>query len=326
MAARAEARFSRSAVRGHDRPRSDQPSSVRPASVLVATQVVEQSLDLDFDLIVSDLAPLAQLLQRAGRGRRHLRGPGGRPAWAQAEDRPKLVVLDPFRRPQKADRPATWGSVYDASLLIRTSLLLSERAAEGIVVPDGVQELVDAVYAPDFVEGLDAAAQRELESLDVERLASEMAETDLARMVGIKGPGSIGGQLHLISQRIEGVTEELLTTRLGADAGRVLCAYVQEDGSLTLARDGSGGAVPGVDGASLSREDVAAVAAHTAPVPGAWVREGADAEKDHPASWQQVSTLRDVVLLPMRRAGDGRWACSRGGHTIGVSVTGLERF
>lgn len=216
--------------------------------------------------------------------------------------------------------------MYDASLLIRTSLLLSERAAGGIVVPDGVQELVDAVYAPDFVEGLDAAVQRELKSLDVERLASEMAETDLAAMVGIKGPGSIGGQLHLISQRIEGVTEELLTTRLGADTGRVLCAYVQEDGSLTLARDGSGGAVPGLDGRSLSREDVAAVAAHTAPVPGAWVREGADAEKDHPASWQQVSTLRDVVLLPMRRAGDGRWACSRGGHTIGVSVTGLERF
>jgi CRISPR/Cas system-associated endonuclease/helicase Cas3 len=44
----------------------------RPASaVLVATAIVEQSLDLDFDLIVSDLAPVALLLQRAGRCWRH---------------------------------------------------------------------------------------------------------------------------------------------------------------------------------------------------------------------------------------------------------------
>jgi CRISPR-associated endonuclease/helicase Cas3 len=310
----------------YGKPRADQPPRVRPASILVATQVVEQSLDLDFDVVISDVAPLAQLLQRAGRGRRHHRGPGGRPLWAQAEDRPKLVVLDPFRCPQKADKPVTWGSVYDVSLLIRTSLLLAERAAEGIVVPDGVQELVDAVYAPDFVDGLDAAVKRELESLDVERRVSQMAEADLAALVGISGPGDIEGQLHLISRRIEGVTEELLTTRLGADTGRVLCSYVQEDGSLSVSPDGSGGPVPGLDGTALDRDDVAGIVAHTAPVPGTWVREGGDVEKDHPAGWRRVSTLRDVVLLPMTRAADGRWVCRRGDRTIAVSEVGLEQM
>jgi CRISPR-associated endonuclease/helicase Cas3 len=162
--------------------------------------------------------------------------------------------------------------------------------------------------------------------LDVERVASEMAETDLAAMVGISSPRNIGGQLHLISRRLEGVTEDLLTTRLGADTGRVLCAYVQEDGSLALARNGSGGPVPGLDGRPLNRDGVAAVAAHTAPVPGRWVREGADAERDHPASWKKISTLRDVVLLPMREVGDGLWTCPRGAYTIGVSAAGLERF
>ncbi|MFI2764821.1 CRISPR-associated endonuclease Cas3'' [Streptomyces echinatus] len=301
-----------------------EPAEVRPPSVLVATQVVEQSLDLDFDLVISDLAPLAQLLQRAGRGRRHKRGPGGRPAWARAEDRPRLVVLDPFRRAHKADKPLSWGPVYDTSLLIRTSLLLAERAADGIVVPDGVQELVDAVYAPDFVDGLEAAAAQELRLLDGERLASTTAQTDLARMVCISGPGDIQGNLHLISGRLEGVTEELLTTRLGADTGRVVCAYVQDDGRQTL--DEAGLLVlPGTDGHPLDRDAVARIVAHVAPVPGTWVRDSGRGS-DLPVAWRKETALRDLTVLPMTRAVDGRWSCRCGDRTIGMSEVGLEQL
>jgi CRISPR-associated endonuclease/helicase Cas3 len=112
--------------------------------VLVATQVVEQSLDLDFDLVVSDLAPIDALLQRAGRLWRH-------PGRTRPIEGPRLVVIspDPVDDPTedwiRAALPGTAAVYRDHARLWLTARALFAR--ERLRVPEDVRELVEAVYA-----------------------------------------------------------------------------------------------------------------------------------------------------------------------------------
>lgn len=126
--------------------RNSKPQN-RNGHVLVATQVVEQSLDLDFDLVISDLAPIDLLIQRAGRLWRHM---DLRPASMRATPQSRLMIVssDP-ETAASADwlRPCLGkgASVYQhAGIMWRSARRVFECGR--IRVPEGLRLMIEAVY------------------------------------------------------------------------------------------------------------------------------------------------------------------------------------
>ncbi|MCP4341613.1 MAG: CRISPR-associated helicase Cas3' [Desulfobulbaceae bacterium] len=120
--------------------------NTRCGSILVSTQVVEQSVDLDADLLVTELAPTDMLLQRLGRLWRHERK--GRPA---AE--PRLCIIkeprsiDELREMTPKEIVNSLGDkayVYDPFILLRTLQLWEKYPF--VSIPDQIRELLEETY------------------------------------------------------------------------------------------------------------------------------------------------------------------------------------
>lgn len=132
------------------------PNGTGRAHVVVATQVIEQSLDLDFDLMLTDLAPADLLIQRAGRLWRHAR-------CARPVAGPELLLVGPD---PIDDPPASWlgpagGTrfIYAPDIVWRSARAVLR--AGGIETPGGIRTLVEAAYDRDTPVplGLERAAE-----------------------------------------------------------------------------------------------------------------------------------------------------------------------
>ncbi|MGQ9706882.1 MAG: CRISPR-associated helicase Cas3' [bacterium] len=104
-------------------------------SVLVSTQVVEQSMDLDFDVMISDLAPIDLLLQRAGRLHRHNRG--------KRRYERKLWIIEPELE-NGVPKVREVAIVYEPFIVLKTWCELKK--INEIKIHDDVSGIIDSVY------------------------------------------------------------------------------------------------------------------------------------------------------------------------------------
>lgn len=143
----------------------------RPAkAILVATQVVEQSLDIDFDGMLSELAPIDLLLQRAGRVHRHRSRK--RP---ESFNSPVIHVVLPANDTSADldERFGLSGYVYAPFLMYNTEKLLDNGMV--IKVPDDVRSVIAQVYEQVTEENLKAwqgrAFNQQLMAANADRVA-----------------------------------------------------------------------------------------------------------------------------------------------------------
>jgi len=117
----------------------------REGCVLVSTQVCEQSVDIDADLLITDLAPTDMLLQRLGRLWRHDRPQrpcAGPEVWITAptvaDDASAKAIKEAFGKS---------AFVYAPYVLLR-SLHQWRTPRDRITLPGDIRAILEATYAP----------------------------------------------------------------------------------------------------------------------------------------------------------------------------------
>jgi CRISPR-associated endonuclease/helicase Cas3 len=186
--------------------------------VLIATQVAEQSLDLDFDLIATDLAPIDLLLQRAGRLWRHHR--------AQRPLSEPLLLVAGLEGDAPVDfgRPLWWNKVYAEARLLQTWCLLRLEANGVCTLPDDIDSWVSKVYE-DEVAIPDALLERFERSL-IQAEGDAHARKGLAHneIIGLPDDASWADNPRALYDEDDPMVHRTLAaqTRLGEDSLTVI--------------------------------------------------------------------------------------------------------
>ncbi|MGF0168304.1 type I-E CRISPR-associated protein Cse1/CasA [Streptomyces albidoflavus] len=253
-------------------PGGDRP----PRHVVVASQVVEQSLDVSFDLLVTDLAPVDLVLQRMGRLHRH--PAPGRPARLAT---PKCLITGVVDwrtsppEPVKASRAVYRG---DWTLLRAAAVLAPHLARAPVRLPDDISPLVQRAYGDgpvgpeEWAEAMERAHERHAALLDAKQ---RRADGFLLGHVGRPGR-PLYGWLEAHAGDADDSLSGRAQVRDSDETLEVLVVQRRDDGRITTVPwlgEGRGGLELPVD-FPPSRRAAEAVAASALTLPGSFSHQG----------------------------------------------------
>lgn len=161
--------------------RAGWPQRADCGRILVGTQVLEQSLDIDADFLVTRFAPTDMLLQRLGRLWRHT----GTPRHVSA--RQECWLLAPALEQALANPRSAFGKsamVYSPYVLCRS--LEVWKSMKSVRLPSGIRPLIDQTYVERSESGQWASLLHELKNGSRFR-TGEQAQQALARLTLSRG-------------------------------------------------------------------------------------------------------------------------------------------
>jgi CRISPR-associated endonuclease/helicase Cas3 len=271
--------------------------------VVIATQVIEQSLDLDFDLLISDLAPLDLLIQRIGRLQRHsgMPFPPRRPA-SLGEPLCLISVPDPVSTGlpdfEKGDT-----YIYEEVFLQRSYFTLLGRTA--LSLPGDSDALIGAVYSdadlPELTPAQNAALHR-LHQQMLNRAGKESLRAESHLIADVDYDESLGKEFDDLAEDDPRVHQELQAlTRDVRPTVKLVCLEQSESGDLyTL-----DGHQPLQLDRAPSRELTHALLRSAITISDWRVVKALRNQPLHPA-WKQSASLRYLFPLQLDPQGRGK--------------------
>ncbi len=283
-------------------------------ALVVASQVIEQSLDVDFDLMASDLAPIDLLLQRSGRLHRH-RSRQRPPHLTE----PRLLVRRPCE--ESTVPPAFGRTVYAESILMRTLALL-ERKRE-LHVPEEVEGMIEEVYGGAVADHIpsrwqDSLREKHAETIGLIRTQNREAQKRMIHPARkANSYWDLAGELEFVRDEDDAMLHSDFRplTRLADESMRVLCLH-SRNGRLYLdhaCRERVSDHTPDAKSLRLLLRNVTTISArHLGGFSNRDRRERLEyltASCVAPVAWQRHGILR---YLPLLRFEDGAFQPPRG--------------